>query len=181
MKNEVLYWGFLVRGYAMVDFSDCYITKVKSFFGFKSIDPPVPIEEFIHKNLKDLKSLIKNNQIIAFDDQGNEIDIFLLKKYIHTSYENMFKKIHLDENNNNNIEKEEDVHDEASYFHDELEKIHLIDAEKKSKIEHKQRLLDSLKECDPRYRKILENGIKRNEKKIEELQEKRRSLLNRDN
>lgn len=162
----------------MVNFSDCYIAKVKSFFGFKSIDPPVPLEEFLQNNIKDLKSLIKNNQIIALDDQGDEIDILLLEKYIHASYENIFKKIHLDENNN---KQEDNVKVETNYFHDELERIHLIDAEKKSKIEHKQRLLDSLEGCDARYKAILENGIKRHDKIIEELQEERRSLLNRNN
>ncbi len=159
----------------MVNFSDCYIAKVKSFFGFKSIDPPLPFDEFLQKNLKNLKSLVKNKQIIAFDDQGKEIDILLLEAYIHTSYEEIFKKIDPDINKENN---EESVKNDSNSFQHIFDKIKLIDTEEKAKLEHKQRLTESLKGCDETYRLILEKGITRNDKKIEKLQEERQSLLN---
>ena len=156
----------------MVNFSDCYIAKVKSFFGFKSIDPPLPFAEFIQKHQKDLKTLIKNGQIIAFDDQGNEIDIALLETYVHASYQEIFNTSEHQQDN------KEELKDEINNYQKELERIKSITSEEKAKLEHKQRLIESLQGCDETYRLILEQGIARNDDKIKVLQEERQSLLN---
>jgi len=159
----------------MLNFSDCYVAKVKSFFGLKSIDPPVPFDEFLQNNFKDLQQLIKNNQIIVLDGQGNEIDVLLLENYIHASYEKVFKNINLDRNKKDN---KVEIKNERPEIQKELDRIKKINIEEKAKFEHKKRLIDSLQGCDQAYRITLEKGIERNDDKIKALQEERQSLLN---
>lgn len=73
-----------------MNLSDCYIARVKSFLGLRSIDPPVVFDEFLKKNLKNLMALIEKNQIIVIDENGNEVDSLLWKKYIIDFYDDNY-------------------------------------------------------------------------------------------
>ncbi len=68
--------------------------------------------------------------IIGLDDQGNEVDSLLLKKYMLDSYENLLMKIDLDETNAT------DHKNDSENIQEELDRLEQIDAEEKGKIEH---------------------------------------------
>ena len=179
----------------MLDLSNCYIARVKIFLGLRSIDPPVPIDKFLEKNFKKLKSLIKKKLIIVIDEQGNEIDSMIWEDYIVDYYRNNGKPVDSDQDDeliNEFIEEPEttqeqqenqrsisdsEKHNPEQEIQDELELIVKIDTEENAKIAHKNLLLKSLEECDPLNKMVLENGLDRTNQKIEELQEERKAIL----
>lgn len=193
----------------MVNFSNCYIAKVKSFLGLKSMDSPVPFDEFLEQNFNDLASLIKNNKILVLDNHGNEIDSSEWKEYIIDFYNNndhededtggygddekinldvddMFvetddQEINLQVDDMFSVSKGDQENESETEIQEELELINKIDTEEKAKIAHKQSLLQFLEDYDEPSREILEKGLKHANQKIEELQNEREKVLNRIN
>ncbi len=92
-----------------MNFSDCYIAKVKSFLGLRSIDPPVVFNVFLEKNLKHLSTLIEKNKIIVIDENGDEVDSLLWKQEVLNYYENNYiEKLSFYEDDSNYEESTED-------------------------------------------------------------------------
>lgn len=168
MKKADQYWAFPISREDM-NFSECYIAKVKSFLGLKSIDPFLPFDEFMEKNLQKIEMLLEKEQIVIIDAEGQEVDPVLLKQYISESYGNIDKDINFDI---------DDTTTKSKKILDELKKI---EAEIEARTTHKQRLYQSLQESDESNKKILEEGIDSLNKKIEKLQSKQKSLLARAN
>ena len=192
----------------------------------RSINPPIPFDEFLEKNFNNLKSLIDNNQIIVIDADGNEVDSSEWKQYITEYYENDRERINLDvdsmffeddrdrinldvdsmsfehddedinlDNEEEEEEEEEDInmdeedlffegdeeHDSEKAIQEELEMINKIDEEEKTKIAYKNRLIQFLEEYDEPSKILLEKNLKQANKKIEELQNERKKVLDRIN
>ena len=169
----------------------------------RSINPPIPFDEFLEKNFKNLKSLIDNNQIIVIDAQGNEVDSSEWKPYIAEYYENDRERINLDvdsmffeddrdkinldvdsmsfEKDDVDISLDNEADDSEKEIQEELEMINKIDDEEKTKIAYKNRLIKFLEEYDEPSRIILEKNLKLANRKIEELQDERKKVLNRIN
>lgn len=145
-------------------FSDYFIAKQKSFWGVKSIDPPVPFEDFLAKNFKDLKILIEKKQLIVIDGDGNEVDNTIWEHHILDFYENKGKNTSsaLD-----NLEKIQDI----------LEQINILKSLEKAKVEHKNRLIESMKKSKGVNKVLLDNGIEKVNHRIIELQNEQKSLL----
>ncbi len=166
----------------MMNFSDCHIAKVKSFFGLKSIDPFIPFDEFLEINHDNLKTLLKKEQIIVIDAEGNEVDLLLFEKYISEFYENNNEKsLQLEKQINDfhhNLDQNIDLtlNEENSKL---LEQLKKIETEVNDRTTHKERLVQSLKECEERDKKVLETGLDCINQKIEDLHIKRNSLLSR--
>ena len=161
----------------MTNFSDCNIAKVKCFLGLKSIDPLVPFNEFVEKNLKDLKALIEKNRIIVIDGYGNEVNSSDWKHHIINFYEKVNAKINFAEDHARYENNDDEKYDFEEEDQEEFELLlNELNAEEEYKTAHKKKLVKALEECETPHRKIIENGIKNTDQKIEELQNELKSL-----
>lgn len=164
----------------MHDFKRYSIVKEKVFWGFRSTDPPEYFENFLVKNLKNLKKLLDNNQLTVIDDKGNEINRIHWENIILSFYnEQMFGQ-----NTPLGIKHQKDT---TQTLKKKQQQQHQYQETKTQKTDLLEELKNERWDLDERNREALDRQITSIDQEITDIQTKMETLdseihlLNREN